>query len=433
MPNQKIKLTPQQQIIRELSDRLVEAQRPIRILNALKWNAEIQHNFFKHKFTELPDVNAEYYQRIPLQFDPEQKIAEFYQVERDVKRHLGQYSPIGHIMLRMCREYREVVRMLCARGTPEFSEISQELYGSSEDAFYLGAPTLRDLAKAISETLTKIDDKFDPAEDRHFTSEQAVEILQARLSEYFNDPEQPVVVKLSDDIVADASAGAESIKIRKDAKFSERDLKILEVHEGWVHIGTTFNGLAQPVCTFLSKGPPSSTINQEGLGIIMEIFTFSSYPHRVKRLTDRVTAIHMAEEGADFLDVFNFYREQHYGDEQSYVSATRIFRGSTPILGPFTKDLSYSRGFILIYNYIRLAIKNGLKSYIPLLFLGKTSLEDLHVYEDLMEDGTIVPPKYLPPQFRDLSALCAWMAYSLFLNQLSLEHLKADYKGILQT
>ena len=55
------------------------------------------------------------------------------------------------------------------------------------------------------------------------------------------------------------------------SQFSERDLQVLEVHEGWVHVGTTLNGMNQPVCTFLSKGPPSSTITQEGLAILMEV------------------------------------------------------------------------------------------------------------------------------------------------------------------
>jgi len=236
---------------------------------------------------------------------------------------------------------------------------------------------------------------------------------------------------LSDDIIADAAAGADVIRIKRGSMFSQRDLKIFEIHEGWVHIATTLNGQAQPVCTFLSKGPPSSTINQEGLAIIMEIFTFSSYPNRVQRLTDRITAIHMAEQGADFIDVFNFYRDQGLSDSDSYTNTRRVFRGSNPTAGPFTKDLSYSKGFILIYNYIRIAVQKGLQDYIPLLFLGKTSLEDLHIYADLLEGGVMIPPIYLPPQFQDLSALSAWMSYSLFLNKLSLEHLTTDYNVFL--
>jgi uncharacterized protein (TIGR02421 family) len=269
-------------------------------------------------------------------------------------------------------------------------------------------------------------------DEKIYTSEESVHMLHERLQQYFNDPNEPIHVKLSDEILADASAGAEYIKLRCDAMFSERELRVLEVHEGWVHIGTTLNGLAQPVCTFLSKGPPSSTLNQEGLAIIMEIFTFSSYPQRVLRLTHRVTAVAMVEQGADFLDVFRFYQEQGFNEEDSYSATVRVFRGCATGMGPFTKDLSYSKGFVLIYNYIRLAIKNGLAHHIPLLFLGKTSLEDLPVLYSLMQEGIVTPPKYLPPQFRDLAALKAWMTYSLFLNKLSLDHLGADYKGILQ-
>src|SRR3546814_6275871 len=111
-------------------------------------------------------------------------------------------------------------------------------------------------------------------------------------------------------ILADASAGADYIKIRSDAMFNERDVRALEVHEGLVHVGTTLNGQNQPICTFLAKGPPSSTVTQEGLAILMEVIAFASYPTRLRKLTNRTRAIHMAEEGADFLDVFAFFREQ---------------------------------------------------------------------------------------------------------------------------
>jgi uncharacterized protein (TIGR02421 family) len=322
--------------------------------------------------------------------------------------------------------------MLQARGTVEFSKISQELYGSSDDAFYAGAPSLSDLARLLSFALENIKDSLQShLDEKRYSSDEAVKILRERLAHYFHLPGDRVLVKIADGIIADAAAGADVIKIRRGARFSERDLKILEVHEGWVHVGTTLNGKEQPVCTFLSKGPPSSTVFQEGLAVIVEIFTFVSHPNRIKRLTNRVNSVHMAEQGANFIDIFNYFYEQGFSHEESYLHATRIFRGSTPTYGPFTKDLAYSKGFILIYNYLRLAIQEGLTSRIPLIFLGKTSIEDLHIFEDLLSDGTIVPPKYLPPHFRDLAGLTCWMSYSLFLNKLSLERLHADYKTIL--
>jgi uncharacterized protein (TIGR02421 family) len=189
--------------------------------------------------------------------------------------------------------------------------------------------------------------------------------------------------------------------------------------------------LTQPVCTFLSKGAPSSSVTQEGLAIIMEIFTFASYPGRVRRLTNRILAVHMAENGANFIDVFNFFKEQNLTDEVAYSNAVRIFRGSLSTGGPFTKDLVYSKGFILIYNYIRLAIRQGSVNHIPLLFTGKTTIQDLRTLADLIEEGTVIPPKFLPPQFADLAALSAWMCYSNFLNRLDLNKIAVDYKDVL--
>jgi len=427
-----IVLTPYQQIIRDLSERLVKAQQPIRLLDAIKWDSATQEYFFKHKFKKLPPIDQAYYQQNPLSYDITKKNEEFYDIERDIRHHLGQFSPVGNMMQRMCREYREVVRMIAARGKPEFSKISQELFGSSEDAFFIGNPSLKDLAEMISAALVNLKDHTLTENDKKiYTSEQAVVNLQARMAKYFHTATRNVKVKISDGIIADAAAGADSIKIRSGMMFSERDLRVLEVHEGWVHMGTTLNGMAQPICTFLSKGTPSASITQEGLAIITEIFTFASYPGRLRRLTNRITAIHMAEKGASFIDVFKFFLEQGMNEEVAYNNTTRVYRGSTPDGSPFTKDLCYSKGFVLIYNYIRLAVQRGVPSRIPLLFTGKTTLEDLRTISDLVEEGIIVPPKFLPPQFRDLAALTAWMCYSLFLNRLNLEKIAVDYKDVL--
>ena len=164
----------------------------------------------------------------------------------------------------------------------------------------------------------------------------------------------------------------------------------------------------------------------------MEIFAFISFPERVRKIINRINAVSMSEDGATFIDVFHFYREQGYSDDESYQSTLRVFRGSTLDGGPFTKDLSYSKGFMLIYNFIRLAVQKGLLNRIPLLFLGKVSLDDVHILGDLLDEGIITPPRYVPPQFKDLSAVSAWMIYSLFLNQLDLSQLAMDFRAILR-
>ena len=416
--------------IRRLSERIVAAQVPIRILDAVKWDDGVREGFFAQGAQALPAVDRDYYLARPLGFDPAAKKQELQAIERDITSQLGQFSPVGQIMRRMCKEYRMVIRMLEGRGTADFGLISQELYGAATDAFHAGDPTLADLGLMLSDYLNAIAARGDLVDEaKTLDASQAVNLLQQRLSALFGD--DTVRVMVSDGILADAAAGADYIKLRSDARFNERDVRALEVHEGMVHVGTTLNGLNQPICTFLAKGPPSSTVTQEGLAILMEVITFASYPSRLRKLTNRTRAIHMAEEGADFLQVFEFYQEQGYGLEESYGNASRVFRGSTPDGLPFTKDLSYLKGFILIYNYIQLAVRKGKLEQIPLLFCGKTTLEDMRTLRQLVDEGLVAPPKYLPPQFRDLNALAAWMCFSNFLNHLSLDRIEADYANIL--
>jgi len=430
--NTSMQLDEYQQTIRALSDRIVTAQTPVRVLDAVKWDDNVRQGFFAAGGRELPKVDRTYYEGRPLAFDSSAKKEEFQNIERDITRQLGQFNPVGQIMRRMCKEYRMVIRMLEARGTADFGLISQELYGAASDAFHAGDPTLSDLGLMLSDYLNNIADRGDLKDEaKTLNAPQAVEMLQRRLDQVFGEGEGVIRVFESDGILADAAAGADYIKIRSDAMFNERDVRALEVHEGLVHVGTTLNGQNQPICTFLAKGPPSSTVTQEGLAILMEVIAFASYPTRLRKLTNRTRAIHMAEEGADFLDVFAFFREQDYTEDECYSNANRVFRGSLPNGLPFTKDLSYLKGFIMIYNYIQLAVRKGKLEQIPLLFCGKTTLEDMRTLRQLVDEGMVVPPRYLPQQFQDLNALSAWMCFSNFLNHLSLDRIEADYANIL--
>src|SRR5262249_22483480 len=95
--------------IRGLSDRLVEAQRPLRILDAVKWGDEVERAFFDAGARELPPVTRDTYTSRPLPFDPESKRREFSDLERDVRRTLGVEHAAGRMLARLCEEYRAVV------------------------------------------------------------------------------------------------------------------------------------------------------------------------------------------------------------------------------------------------------------------------------------------------------------------------------------
>lgn len=408
------------------------AQQPLRILDAVNWDDTVRQKFFAAGENELPEVDVDYYARRDLGFDPDAKRQELLDLELEVRRKLGQYSPAGTIMRRMCREYGEVVQMLAARGTPTFSLLARELYGSPADAFHAGEPTLADFGVMMTEALGEIDRSghLEP-ESRDIPADQAVDILQSRLAASMPGVHESFNVVLSDGIVSDAAAGSDYIKLRSEAMFNQRDLRLLEVHEGWVHLGTTLNGKAQPICTFLSKGPPSATVTQEGLAVFVENLSLATHPERLRRVANRILAVSMAEQGADFLQVYRYFLDQGASRDEAFTFAARVFRGSSPDGGPFTKDVSYSKGFVLLYNYLMVAVRKGKLDRVPMLFCGKTTIEDLHMLAAMADEGLVQPPPYLPPVFDNLPGLAAWMCYSGFLRKVRLESIETDYAAIL--
>ena len=417
--------------VKLLSDRIVEAQKPIRILDAVKWNHKIKQDFFSSKFKSLPNVDAQYYaEHCPLGFDPHTKRKEFHDIERDINRQLGQLSPVTGMMRRACREYQMVVRLLEARGKEEFGDLSQELYGSASDVFHAGDPTVAELGTNMEETLVNLLKHSSMNEDaKNIDAETAVEELNKRMGQVF--PNDGIRVIISDGITADAAAGTDYIKIRKGAMLNSNDIDVLEAHEGWVHLGTTLNGMAQPYCTFLGKGQPSATVTQEGLAVLTEIITLRSTPSRLYKLINRVRAVTLAEDGANFIDVFNYLRSKDLNEDDSYVIASRVFRGSTPTGRPFTKDISYMKGFVQTFNFMRLAVAQGKLDKLPLLFIGKIQLEDITTIDQLMQEGIVVPPKFVPPHFAARKALAAWLSFSRFIAALNFQQLESDYASLL--
>ncbi len=413
--------------IKRFSERIVEAQRPIRILDAIKWDGAVLEAVRKSKYRELPAVGPEYYEKIPLGYDPAEKIAEFHEIRTAIWSELGEDDALGRLLREICREYALVVEMLQARGTQKFGELSSRLYGSPKDRLFGGEQTVTDLGRMIYSIFNNIDDsKLGVPPSEEVSATEVVETLNRRFKAYFHDDE--IQARLSDGIDADAAAGSDVVKIKEGARFTRRDIDILEVHEGWVHVGTTQNGLNQPIAKWLSKGPPRCAATQEGLAVIMEIFTFRTYPKRARAINDRILAIDKAMDGANFLEILEFYRTEGYSEDESLANARRICRGGLVTGGaPFTKDLSYCRGFIENYNFIRTAIRSGRPELLPCLFAGKMKLEDVPLIYAKIQEGVIEPPKYLPPAFSDLNGLVVWMGFSNFLNLADLSQLQAHY------
>lgn len=417
------------QIVRELSDQLNKLQSPVRILDSVNWPASVRDNFFRQGENALPEVTQDMYRSKSLGYDPLSLQGDFFTLEREISRKLGRLNPVGSLLLRSCREFRTVLRMIEARGSKDFHSYSTELYGGVHDVFHANEPSLAELGIMLEKVLEGMDHDSLTEEPKQYNAQQAVEILGDKLRQSM--PNVPVNVVVSDGIVSDAAAGSDTIKLNSEASFSMRELEILEVHEGWVHLGTTFNGASQPYLTALAKGTPSATVTQEGLAVLTEIITLRSTPERLKKLVNRIRAVTMATEGADFLEIYHYFVSKGVKRNEAFTLTSRAFRGSTPDGLPFTKDISYLKGFVLVYNFIRVAVQLGKIDRLPILLCGKINLDDFQMYAELQDMGTILPPAFIPPHFSDFRGLAAWLSFGKFIGNLSFNQLEQDYAHLL--
>ena len=418
--------------LQALSTRLVSLQKPIRILDAIKWPAEIENRFRRSGGRELPTLDADFYQRQKLAFDPDAVYRALKELKSDVRTQLGSDDALGRILRATIDQYQIVIELLRHRGRPEFGHFSRLLYGSAQDKIRGDRKTLRQMGERLCHvfSLPAVEHLNRPYSN-HIDAEQAVDILLQRMNNYFGPGE--VRVQISDDIVSDASAGGDCIKINRRAQFSQLDLQVLEVHEGWVHIGTTLNGRQQPWATWLSVGSPRITAIQEGMAVLMETLTFSSFPQRARRISDRVVAVDLAEQGANFCEVYRYFLERGISEHDSYRVTQRVFRGGTLDGGSvFTKDISYVRGFVENVNFIRSAIQSGVPEIIPMLFVGKVTLDDLPLLYERYLEGVITGPRYLPPMFKDLNGLYVWFGFSSSISEMNMARVQQHFNKLFK-
>jgi hypothetical protein len=198
------------QTIKDLSDRIVEAQRPIKVLQAINWDDSIKEKFYASDFKELPAVNRAYYEARERDFDPDDIRDQLRSVESGIQGKLGPVSPAGSLMKFMCEQFRLTVDLLEACGTPDFSQIAALLYGTPQDVFHAGGPTIADLGaqmKRVLDGLNTVDET--EMDERNISGTEAVAILQAACDASMG--KGMVEVKPDDGIAADAAAGSDYI------------------------------------------------------------------------------------------------------------------------------------------------------------------------------------------------------------------------------
>ena len=416
--------------LKALSDELLALQKPILVLDAIKWPYQVKRDFLANGGKTPPAIGNDYYRQLPLSFDAARTQAALHDLQLRIRQSLGANDPLGLILQQTAEQYQLVIEMLQQRGTPGFMRSSQALYGSASDHLRGDRKTLSELGERLCHIFSlPAASHLNVAYPKTIPAADAVTRLRERLQPYF--PEGSIKVALSDGIVSDASAGGDTLKVNSQAMFSSLDLQVLEVHEGWVHLGTTLNGRNQPWATWMSVGSPRITAIQEGLAVLIETLTFSSFPNRARRISDRVVAIDMAERGADFMEVYRHFVGKGLSESDAYTIAQRTFRGGMVGGGAcFTKDLSYIRGFVETVNFIKTAILSDVPQMLPFLFSGKVTLDDIPVLYQYHQEGIIAAPRFLPPMFRDLNGLYVWFGFASGLSLIDLDSIQKHFQEL---
>lgn len=400
-----------------LSQELHSIIRKVSILKYLRWDSQIKHDFFKQGARELPKVSYS-------KFDGSAMLPKLNALESKV-----QDSIFDDWIRRHINVARTTIEMLSAVGTAEFNQHSVALYGEPQQLLHDDENTSLALAEKFHQRLSG---RYIPAVNaEYFSSEVALKKIRERTEKIFKS-DSPAVI-LSDKLSSNASASVKRIKLRESAEFTERDIEQLIQHEASIHVATALNGRAQKMLPTLGSSHAGTTKTQEGIAVFAELITGTMDINRMRRLSDRMIAIHMSMEGADFIEVYQYFLEQTEGNQdQSFENTQRVFRGGVLTGGaPFTKDIVYLDGLVRIHNFLRVAVAADRADCIPLLFCGKLDLDDLSVISVMHHEGLCFSPKYLPAWVKDMGFLFSYMAYSSFLNQIDLPRVSEHYAEVL--
>ncbi len=400
---------------------LHDTAKPMRVLSALAWPGELRERFLASDAQELPSPTYR-----PI--DPAPTIAAI----ADARQMLEPGGVVDDWLLREADAIETTARMLGAVGTAEFHEHSRALYGVPSQPLRFDPATPLALAERVHEALAELTDAhlMRPVL-RSRTADEVADHIEQAVREHFGDAAPEVL--LVDELSANAVATTSRIKIRRDAKFTNKDAAQLLNHEAFIHVATGLNGRAQSDIPILAIGHPGTTRTQEGLAVYSEYVSGSLGLDRLRRLADRILAVQLVIDGADFIELYRWFLERSPDREQAFESTRRIFRGGEITGGsPFTKDCSYISGFLSVSTFIRAAFMAGRADSLALLFSGKLDLAAVPALGELRARGLVRPARFLPPWALDPGWVLSYLTLNTFIGRIDLSAVSEAMSDILE-
>jgi uncharacterized protein (TIGR02421 family) len=333
--------------------------------------------------------------------------------------------PAADLIQRNAESYFNALVMLENLGSPVVTEISKDLYGSPYDVIpgykYTSLQAANYFLEVCGTFKSEESEAFD--DNREMDAKQLRSYLIARMKYVFGSKE--IKVDLVPDLASKASVSASKVKLRESAIFREYEARQLLQHEVFTHALTSINGSLQPYMTSIQFNAPRITATQEGLAQFSELITGSIHLLRLKRIALRIIALDMAFNGADFVDLFKFFKKQGDSDEESYLSSMRIFRGGTPKGGViFMKDGVYIKGMLEVYSFFIKSMKENNLEKMKIFFAGKMTTSDVEDMNKMEDSEIITAPKYIPIWFEQIHNLAAILAFMKFVTNLDFKKME---------
>lgn len=406
------------QLIKRIDKRLVNIAKTIKILSAASWHPSQSTRFleaYRKGKKILPNPK-------PKRLDMAKKRTQLKELIKLCDRN----HPIGNFLFQTAQNYKHAAEMVEKIGTARYSALSQELFGSPYDSIDGGELTTFDAAAHFLAATKEFREVSAVQEQAScLLPEHVANVLQQRANKLFKN--DPISVVVDPQLMSRAAAGARRIRIRGATYFAENDINQLLEHEAFVHSLTGINGRHQTVLTSLSLNAPRVTATQEGLAVFAELITNSMDLSRLQRISLRVKAIQMGLDGADFIEVFEFFIESGISEFESFQSAARIFRGGNVRGGNVcTKDVVYLKGFVEVHSFLLAAMQSRKFMYPSYLCAGKMATADVALFEEFFENGLISMPMYEPGWIQNRSSLLAFLLYSTFVTQLRVQQPKIE-------
>ncbi len=270
------------------------------------------------------------------------------------------------------RELELQLAMLRARCTDDFRNLSVELYGAV-------APNLLAAAESILERVAPA-----PGSGVILDAEQLLAVAEEEIEYYRRiEPDIDIHAEIRQDSTG-VMVSENLLLIGPHSKTDAVRAEALIHHEVGTHLVTQVNGARQHV-RVLGTGLAGYDETQEGLAVLAEVACGGLTPNRLRQLAGRVLTVHRMLSGTGFVDCWEQLVSAGFPDGSAFTTTMRVFRS-----GGLTKDAIYLRGLMDLLEHLR-----GGGSLDP-FWLGKFSLVDLPLIEDLLLRGILTPPVLLP-------------------------------------